>query len=76
MLDSPLCIVIYNRSVAAMAIYCFQEGPVSTEVDIDVGGGNAITAVINFGSTREMGLTEGGEAHALFKASSVIVGVK
>ena len=52
------------------------EGPVSTEVDIDVGAGNAITAVITLGSAKNLGLKQGGEAYALFKASSVIVGVK
>jgi molybdopterin-binding protein len=33
-------------------------------------------AVITLGSAKNLGLKQGGQAYALFKASSVIVGVK
>jgi molybdate transport system regulatory protein len=52
------------------------EGAVSAEVDLDVAAGNVITAVITLGSAKNMGLKQGGNAYALFKASNVIVGVK
>lgn len=65
-----------TRNVMKGKVVKVVEGPVSTEVDIDVGSGNVITAVITLGSARSLGLTKGGEAYALFKASSVIVGVK
>jgi molybdate transport system regulatory protein len=51
------------------------EGPVSTEVDIEIGGGNSLSAVITHGSSEKLGLAEGGHACAIFKASSVIIGV-
>ena len=51
------------------------EGPVSTEIDIEVGGGNTLSAVITHGSSSRMGLAVGGTACAIFKASSVIIGV-
>ncbi|HVN25464.1 MAG TPA: TOBE domain-containing protein [Syntrophorhabdales bacterium] len=65
-----------TRNVMKGKVVKVVEGPVSTEVDIDVGSGNVITAVITLGSARSLGLKKGGEAYALFKASSVIVGVK
>ncbi|NTU68116.1 MAG: TOBE domain-containing protein [Chlorobiaceae bacterium] len=51
------------------------EGPVSTEVDLEIGGGNTLSAVITHGSSARMGLTAGNTACAIFKASSVIIGV-
>lgn len=52
------------------------DGPVSTEVDIEIGGGNILSAVITRGSSQKLGLAEGGEACAIFKASAVIIGVE
>lgn len=51
------------------------EGPVSTEVDIEIGGGDTLSAIITHGSSQKLGLAEGGEACAIFKASAVIIGV-
>ncbi len=51
------------------------EGPVNTEVDLEIGGDNTISAVITHGSSTRLGLKEGGKACAMFKASSVIIGV-
>ena len=45
-----------TRNVMKGTIAKIIEGPVSTEVDIDVGGGNAITAVITLGSAKNLGL--------------------
>jgi molybdate transport system regulatory protein len=51
------------------------EGPVSTEVDLEIGDGNVISAIITHGSSEKLALKEGDTACALFKASSVIIGV-
>ena len=51
------------------------EGPVSTEVDVEVGGGNIISAVITHESGKNLALAVGGHACTIFKASSVIIGV-
>jgi len=50
-------------------------GAVQTEVVLDLGAGASIAAVITNQSCTDLGLAPGQPARALFKASSVIVGV-
>ncbi len=66
---------ISTRNIMPGTICKLIEGPVSTEVDVEIGGGNVISAVITHGSSEKMELKEGGHACAIFKASSVIIGV-
>lgn len=71
---------LHNAKVSARNISCgtitrLIEGPVSTEVDLDIGGGNTMSAVITHESSKNLGLREGDHACAIFKASSVIIGV-
>jgi len=71
---------LHDAKVSARNVYCgtiasITEGPVNTEVDVEIGGGNTISAVITLGSAKNLGLKVGGHACALFKASSVILGV-
>lgn len=51
------------------------EGPVNTEVDLEIGNENTVAAVITHDSAARLGLKAGDRACALFKASSVIIGV-
>jgi molybdate transport system regulatory protein len=51
------------------------EGPVSTDVEVEIGGGNTVSAVITHESANKLGIKVGGHACAIFKASSVILGV-
>lgn len=71
---------LHDAKTSARNIMCgtvakIVEGPVSTEVDVEVGGGNTISAVITHESASNLGLAVGGHACTLFKASSVIIGV-
>lgn len=50
-------------------------GAVNTEVVLDLTGGGSIAAIITNESARSLELAEGRTATAMFKASSVIVGV-
>lgn len=52
------------------------DGPVSAEIDIEVGPGVAISAVITHEGAQALGFKVGDKASAIFKASSVILGVK
>jgi molybdate transport system regulatory protein len=49
------------------------DGPVSSEVTLDIGDGKLMTAVVTKASRVAMELEEGKGACALFKASSVIL---
>jgi molybdate transport system regulatory protein len=53
----------------------FQPGAVNAEVLIDVGGGQTMAAIITQESALSLGLAPGTAVIAVFKASSVIVGV-
>lgn len=71
---------LHDAKVSARNVICgtiakIVEGPVSTEVDVEIGGGNTVSAVITHGSSTRLGLKVGGHACALIKASSVIIGV-
>jgi len=71
---------LHDAKVSARNIFCgtivkIIEGPVNTEVDVVIGGGNTVSAVITHESSKRLELKVGGHACALFKASSVIIGV-
>ena len=53
-----------------------NEGAVNGIVQIDIGGGNVISATISMTSIKELGLAVGKEAYAVIKATSVMVGVE
>lgn len=52
-----------------------QEGAVNGIVKLDIGGGNVISSTISMAAIRELGLQVGGEAYAVIKATSVMIGV-
>ncbi len=56
-------------------ILSIDEGSVNGIVRIDIGGGNVVSATISMASIRELGLKVGGEAYAVIKATSVMVGI-
>jgi molybdate transport system regulatory protein len=51
-------------------------GAVNNEVVLDLGGGVSLVAIVTSESSQTLGLAAGKTITALFKASSVIVGVK
>ncbi|MCE1272963.1 MAG: TOBE domain-containing protein [Chlorobiales bacterium] len=66
---------ISTRNIMCGKVQRVIDGPVSCEIDIEIGGGNIISAIITHGSRERLELKEGDKACALFKASSVIIGV-
>ena len=71
---------LHDAKVSARNVFCgtitkIIEGPVNTEVDVEIGGGNSVSSVITHGSSERLALAVGGHACVLFKASSVIIGV-
>jgi molybdate transport system ATP-binding protein len=63
------------RNQLAGTISRVQPGAVNAEIAIDVGGGLTIAAIVTQESAKSLGLAPGAAATAIFKASSVIVGV-
>jgi molybdate transport system regulatory protein len=71
---------LHDAKMSARNILCGTvtrviDGPVNCEVDLEIGGGDVLSAVITHGSSQKLGFAEGGHACAIFKASSVIIGV-
>lgn len=52
-----------------------QTGAVNSEVTLEIPGGGVIVAIITNASATSLGLQVGKPASAIFKASSVIIGV-
>jgi len=63
------------RNQLAGTIVEIEPGPVSTLVKIDIGDGRTVSASITSDSADELGLAVGKPATAVFKSSSVMVGV-
>ncbi len=66
---------ISARNIMSGKISKIIEGPVSSEVDVEVDGNNVISATITHGSSEKLALKEGDQVSAIFKASSVIIGI-
>ena len=54
-------------------VNALEKGPINTQVVLDIGGGDELTAIITSDSADHLGLAEGSEAYALIKAPWVIV---
>jgi len=63
------------RNRLAGVISRVQPGAVNAEVVIDLPGGGSVAAIVTDESCRALGLAQGTSATAMFKASSVIVGI-
>jgi molybdate transport system regulatory protein len=63
------------RNQLSGTVIRLQPGAVNAEVVVDVGSGLKIAAVVTQESAHSLGLASGSAVTAIFKASSVIVGV-
>lgn len=53
-----------------------KEGPVNSQVEVDIGGGNKLTSMITSDAVAELGLSQGSEVYVIVKASEVILGAE
>ncbi|WP_233856373.1 TOBE domain-containing protein [Paraburkholderia sp. HD33-4] len=72
--DAPLKLSARNQLHGI--VQSVKRGAVNAEVSLGLEGGAVVTAVVTNGSVDTLGLHEGASAVAVFKASSVILGVK
>jgi molybdopterin-binding protein len=56
-------------------ILAIKEGAVNGIVALDIGGGKKISATISMDAIKELGLKVGGDAYAVIKATSVMIGI-
>jgi molybdate transport system regulatory protein len=72
---------LHNAKLSARNILCgtvgkVKGGAVNSEVEVKLGGGAVLTAIITNESAQSLGLKEGEHTCAAIKASSVILGVE
>ena len=63
------------RNQLAGSVTRIVPGAVNTEVVLELPGGGSVAAIITNQSATALGLAQGSAATAIFKASSVILGV-
>ena len=68
-------ITLSARNVLAGKVTKVHNGPVSSEVSITLPSGVSVYATITHDAVDELGIKDGVAASAVFKASSVILGV-
>jgi molybdopterin-binding protein len=64
---------ISARNVLKGTVLEFKEGPVNSQVRVDIDGGNTITSMITTDAAKDLGIEVGGEAYVVIKASEVML---
>ena len=67
---------ITARNQIKGTVISVTRGPVSSLVKLDIGGGQHVTASVTTEAVDELGIAEGKPATAIFKASSVMLGLE
>lgn len=67
---------ISARNQLKGTVVSITRGPVSALVKIDIGGGNHISATLTSEAADDLGLADGMDVVAIFKATEVMVGVE
>ena len=68
-------LTLSTRNILAGKLSKLVNGPISSEVAIALPSGSTVYATITHDAATELGIKEGTNASAVFKASSVILGV-
>lgn len=64
------------RNQITGTVISIVRGPVTAMVKLDVGGGQHVSATMTAEAAETLGLVEGMQATAIFKASAVMLGVE
>ena len=64
---------ISARNVIQGTVVEVKKGIVAAEVQVDIGGGNIVTATITVGSAERLGLEKGKPVSVVIKASDVML---
>ena len=66
---------ISARNILKGKVVQIIRGAVNSEVVLELPGGTRIVSIITNNSVENLGLSEGKDAYAIIKASSVMIGV-
>ncbi|PRY72986.1 TOBE domain-containing protein [Halomonas ventosae] len=66
---------ISARNVIKGTVLEVKEGPVNSQVRVDIGGGNTIKSMITSDAIEDLGITVGSEVQVVIKASDVMLGI-
>ena len=64
---------ISARNVLKGKVTNVKNGPVNSQVKVDIGGGNQITSMITTDAASDLGIMEGEDVYVVIKASEVIL---
>lgn len=64
---------ISARNVIKGIVTDVKEGPVNSQVKVDIGGGNIITSMVTTDSVHNLEVKLGGEIYVVIKASEVML---
>jgi molybdate transport system regulatory protein len=67
--------ILSARNILTGKVTKLNNGPVSSEVTIELPSGASVYATITHDAVKDLGIKEGMKASGVFKASSVILGV-
>jgi molybdate transport system regulatory protein len=61
------------RNVFRGTVTAMQVGPIMASVQVDIGGGHVISALISAAAVKDLGLAEGSPVSTIVKATEVMV---
>lgn len=64
------------RNVLQGTVTEIRDGPVTTQVKVDIGGGNSLTSTITTDAKDDLGIAVGGRVQVVIKASSILLGTE
>ena len=64
---------ISARNMLKGTVLDVKEGPVNSQVQVDIGGGNTVTSMITTDAARDLGVTQGKQVYVVIKASEVML---
>ena len=64
---------ISARNVLEGTVLDIKEGPVNSQVHVDIGGGNTVTSMITTDAARDLGVERGKQVYVVIKASEVML---
>ncbi|MDT8439266.1 MAG: TOBE domain-containing protein [Wenzhouxiangellaceae bacterium] len=66
---------ISARNVLSGTVRAIKEGPVNSQVTVELAGGESVTSMITTDAVHELKLEVGKPVHVIIKASEVLLGI-